>query len=303
MFCLYDENDLTATSTKAEDIEVIRVEQAEIAIENGTGKDRSVDLQEKKGDEFRESGLDKGQDSNEFSFSNPAFQNDGRLDIVCEQTVGNLEEDPDTQPPSAVHTAQTKKENEFSFSNPAFLTEDKQITEGDVPRERSQTGGDSQNDDLMEERQSNRSDSSGFSEGYASSPETDSVDSIDYAYTDNKTQTVKSEYRKKETCAVDETTPGSVTKHQATPGSVTKGSDTSFCGVSVIIEEVKETKNTETIKTWTDWFKTPMFYKVFGRSQNSFLLLRVLLWHFELFWSCTKLSFNRKKPENITLLR
>lgn len=264
---MYDENELSAASAKTEGTEVIQVEQADIAVENGTGKDRSVDLHEKKAVESRVTDLEKGQNSNEFSFSNPAFQTDGTLDIVCEQAVGNLGEDSETRPPRAGHTEQTKKDNEFSFSNPAFLIDDKQITEGDVPRERSQTGGDSQSDELMEERQSNRSESSGSSEGYASSPETDSVDSIDCANTDNKAQTEKSEYKKQEICAADQTRPG----------SVTKGTDTSFCGVSVIIEEVneQETKNSKTIKTWTDWFKTPMFYKVFRRSHNIFLLLRI----------------------------
>lgn len=264
---MYDENELTATSAKTEGIEVMQVEQADIAIEKGTGKDRSVDLQEKKGVELRISGQEKGQNSNEFSFSNPAFQNDGRLDNVCEQTVSNVNEGADTQPPNAGHTEQAKKENEFSFSNPAFLREDKQIAEGDVPREKSQTGGDFQNDELMEDRQSNRSDSSGSSEGYASSPETDSVDSIDCAYTDNKAQTENSEHRKQETCVADQTRPGSVTKAQIRPGSVTKESDTNFCGVSVIKEEVHEheTKNIKTIKNWMDWFKTPMFYKVFRK--------------------------------------
>ena len=264
MFCLYDENELTATSAKTEGTEVIQVEQADIAIENVTGKDRSVDLLEKKDVELRLRGLDKGQNSNEFSFSNLAFQNDGRLDIVCEQTVSNLNGDSDTQPTSAVHTEQIRKENEFSFANPAFLREDKPTTEGYVPREKSQTGGDFQNDELMEERQSNRSGSSGSSEGYASSPETDSVDSIDCAYLGSKAQTENSEHRKQEICAAEQTRPG----------SVTKGSDTNFCGVSVIIEEMHqhETKNIKTIKTWTDWFKTPMFYKVFRQSHNTFLL-------------------------------
>lgn len=264
MFCLYDENELTATSAKTEGTEVIQVEQADIAIENVTGKDSSVDLLEKKDVELRLRGLDKGQNSNEFSFSNLAFQNDGRLDIVCEQTVSNLNEDLDTQPTSAVHTEQIRKENEFSFANPAFLREDKQTTKGYVPREKSQTGGDFQNDELMEERQSNRSGSSGSSEGYASSPETDSVDSIDCAYLGSKAQKENSEHRKQEICAAEQTRPG----------SVTKGSDTNFCGVRVIIEKMHqhETKNIKTIKTWTDWFKTPMFYKVFRQSHNTFLL-------------------------------
>ena len=268
MFCLYDENELTAAPADSESIEAIQVEQADIAIEHGTGKDSSADLQEKKDVQVRATALEKIDDSEEFSFSNPAFQTDGRLDIVCEQTVGNLDKDSDTRSPRAVQTAQTKKDNEFSFSNPAFLSEDKQIADVDVPHERSQTDGDSQNGDSMEERQSNRSISSGSSEGYVSSPETDSVDSIDCDYTDNTAEAEKPEYRKQEICAADQTRPGSVTKDQVTLGSVTKGSDTSFCGVSVIIEEVNEheTKNKKTIKNWTDWFKNPMFYKVFSIS-------------------------------------
>ena len=294
MFCLYDENELTATSARTESIEVTHVEQADIAIENGTGKDSSADLPEKKGVELSVTDLEKGQDSKEFSFSNPAFQTDGRLDIVCEKTIGNL--DSDTRPPPELQTEQAKKENDFSFSNPAFLSEDKQITDGDVPRERSQTGGDSQNEDLMEERQSNGgSVSSGSSEGYASSPETDSVDSIDCTCTDNTAQTEKSEYRKQEISAADQRRPGSVTKDQITPGLVTKGSDTNFCGVRVIIEEINEheAKNTKTITTWTDWFKNPMFYKVFRRSHNISLLREfkgTQSRHFELF--CAKLPFN-----------
>ena len=274
VLCLYDENELTAASAKTEGKEVIQVEQADIAVENGTVKDRSVDLKEKKSVELRVSGLEKGQNSNEFSFSNPAFQNDGRLDIVCEKTVGGLNEDPVTQPPSAGHTEQTKKHNDFSFSNPAFLREDKQITDVDVPGERTQTGKDFQNDHSMEERQSTRSGSSGSSEGYASSPETDSVDSIDCGYTDNKAHAKNFEHKTQGICAADQTRPGSVTKEQIRPSAVTKGSDTSFRGVSVIIEEVHEheTKNIKTTKSWTDWFKTPMFYKVIRKSHNIFLL-------------------------------
>ena len=270
VFCLYDENDLNATSSKTEGTEAIQVEQADIAIENGPGKDRTVDLRKKTAVELRVTDIEKAQDSNEFSFSNPAFQTDGTLDIVCEQTLDNLGEELEPRSSGAVLTEQTKKDNEFSFSNPGFRSEDKQVAEGAVPRERSQ------NDELMEDRQSNRS---GSSEGYASSPETDSVDSIDCvcAYTDNKTPTEKSEYRKKEICAADQTRPGSVTKDQTRPDLVTKGSDTSFCGVSVIIEEVteQEMKNSKTINAWTDWFKTPLFYKVFRRSRNLFLLLRI----------------------------
>lgn len=266
MFCLYDENELTATSAVTEGIEVIQEEQADLAIKNGTGKDSSTHSQEKKGVELRVTDLEKGRESNEFSFSNPAFQTDGRLDIVCDETVGNSDEDSGTQPPPTVHSEQTKKGNEFSFSNPAFISEDKQSTDGDIPRERSQSGGDSQNEELMEERQSNRSDSSGSSEGYASSPETDSVSSIECDCVENEAQTEKSEYRKQEISAADYTSP------KTRPGSVTKGSDTSYCGISVIIEEVNEheTKNSSTIKTWTDWFKTPMFYKVFKRTHNIF---------------------------------
>ena len=310
VFCLYDESELCVAPEKTETMEIIQEENGDTALENGTVGDRSSDAQRRKdpvgdserghgGNEFsfsnpafqtdgrrdveseanvtENSGTQPGEKhteqnlkSDEFSFSNPAFQTNGKLDVGSKETVtGDLNDDSDTKPREK-HAEQTMKGNEFNFSNPALVSEDRQGTDGNIPRERSQTGGDSQNEKLLEERKSNRSDSGRSSEGYVSSPETDSVNSIECVYSEGKSQTEKSEeHLKQEICATDYTSPQarprSLSSRRGRGVSFTKGSDTSYSGVSVIIDEVNaehEAKSGKTSKTWNDWFKTPMFYKV-----------------------------------------
>lgn len=272
VFCLYDQSDLNippeeyVSYTEAETMGVIpEEEQAGTVLDNGAVEDSCADPREKRDAESRVT--DPGQDGNGFSFSNPAFQTDGKLDTDGDKTEGDLNEDPGIQS-RAKHAEHAKKENEFSFSNPAFISKDKQSVEGKISQERSQVAGDTQNEKLLEERQSNRSDSSRFSEGYVSSPETDSVNSIECAHTETKVQKEQTEYSKQEICAPDytspQTRPRSLSSRRGRGSSFAKGTDTSYCGVSVIVEEVNEheMKSSKTSKTWTDWFKTPMFYKV-----------------------------------------
>ena len=268
VFCLYDESELGVTPAETDTMEAIQEEPGDTVLENGTVEDRSGDPRGKKDAKSR---VQKGQAGNEFSFSNPAFQTDERLDNDSEETVDIVDENSGTKPRSK-HTEQIKKDDESNSSNQALISEEKQRTDSDIIRERSQTGGDSKNENLLEERQSNRSDSGRFSEGYASSPETDSVNSIECVHTEKKSQTEKSEKLKEEIYATDYTSsqarPRSLSSRRSHGSSFTKGSDTSYSGISVIIEEVneQETKSSKTSRTWTDWFKTPMFYKVVKRN-------------------------------------
>ncbi|KAL9973178.1 hypothetical protein ACROYT_G019596 [Oculina patagonica] len=216
VFCLYDESELGVTPAQTESMEVIQEEQGNTVLENGTVEDRSSDPHGKK-DVETTAGLDKGQGGNEFSFSNPAFQTDEKLDMESEETVtSDLSEDSETQPRTK-HT-ESKKDNDFSFSNPAFKSEDKQSTDSEIYSRKKQ----------------------------------------------KKSQTEKSEYLKPTDYISPETRPRSLSSRRSRGSSFTKGTDTSYSGVSVIIEEVNEheTKSSKTTKTWIDWFKTPMFYKI-----------------------------------------
>ena len=270
VFCLFDEKDLNTTpvddTSQGADshLDVIKEEQlATIVLENKATEDKFTDSFDKKDVESCQTDLKKNKKYNEFSFSNPAFQTtdelvaDGEKDVVVLNEHSGIETHVE-------HAEKPPKENEFSFSNPAFMSKDtEQDIESDIPQERHQLNVDLQQETLREERQSNRSDSSGFSEGYASAPETDSVYSIDGSFSENKHRTDQDEYMKDE--AVSQTRPRSHSSHRSRGSSFTKGTDTSYSGVSVIIEEVNEhdMKSSKRNKTWIEWFKTPMFYKVF----------------------------------------
>lgn len=284
MFCLYDERDLDVTpaenpaQTEAGSMEIIQEGHADKEL--GVVKDKGVCSHEKKdvGSRTRLSPVDlvKGECCNEFSFSNPAFRTDEKLDFDSEKTVSDFNENSGVQSREEKEKEKTR-ENEFSFSNPAFLKEDKLIDEGAVSQERDQTVRDSQNEEMMEERQSNRSDSSDFSEGYASSPENDSANSFECPHTTTNLQTEKPEDIKQENNPMESSSahisPMSLSSFGSRGGSFSKGTDTSCSGVSVIIEvgTDHEAKSSKTRKTWSDWFKTPMFYKVY---ENLFLIYK-----------------------------
>lgn len=276
---MYDERDLDVTpaenpaQTEIGPMEIIQEEQADKEL--GVFKDKGVCSHEKRD----VVDLGKGECGNEFSFSNPAFRTDEKLDFDSEKTVSDFNENSGIQSQEEKEKEKTR-ENEFSFSNPAFLKEDKLIDEGAVSQEKDHTVRDSQNEEMMEERQSNRSDSSDFSEGYASSPENDSANSFECPHTTTNLQTEKPEDIKQENNPIESSSahisPMSLSSFGSRGGSFSKGSDTSCSGVSVIIEVVTdhEAKSNKTRKTWSDWFKTPMFYKVYG---NLFLLYKYKL--------------------------
>lgn len=263
MFCLYDEKDLDAMTGRypshaqgvhESPLDVIKEEQSTATVlENRVIEDTRTHSLGAKDVELSHNDLEKNKKNNEFSFSNPAFQTTDEP-----QTVFVLNEHSDPRP-RAKTEEEPRKENEFSFSNPAF----KQSDEGEISQERNRLDGDPQHETLLAERQSNRSDSSGFSEGYASSPETESVYSIQGSFTENKPRTGQADYMKEETDS--QTRPRFLSSRRSRGSSFTKETDTSYTGVSVINEEVNEhdLKSGKTSKTWSDWFKTPMFYKVF----------------------------------------
>ena len=161
----------------------------------------------------------------------------------------------------------SSENNAFSFPNPAFLSEDKQGLDDE-----SQDGGESGQSeggsqiDMMDDRRSNRSDSSGFADaGYSSVQETDSVSSVEYAV---EYQDTDSQSDRDKPCAhdisSDKSSPECYSSSRSRAGSLIKEPEKSYGGVSVIIEEVseQEVKSNKTRKTWIDWFKNPMFYKV-----------------------------------------
>ena len=280
MFCLYDERDLDVTpaenpaQTEAGPMEIIQEEHADKEL--GVVKDKGVCSHERKDVGSRAVNLAQGECSNEFSFSNPAFQTDEKLDFDSEKTVSDFNDNSGVQSQEEKEKEKTR-ENEFSFSNPAFLKEDKLIDEGAVSQERDRMVRDPQNEEMMEERQSNRSDSSDFSEGYASSPENDSANSFECPHTATNLETEKPEDIKQENNSMESSSahlsPMSLSSFGSRGGSFSKGTDTSCNGVSVIIEVVTdhEAKSSKIRKTWSDWFKTPMFYKVYD---NLFLLYK-----------------------------
>ena len=243
------------------------------------GREAVVTLNEASGTESTEIPTEQPKKEYEFSFSNPGFINEDKQNMAGEIsqgmnqidsqptiTDGNatvaLDEDSSAQA-SKTPMEQPIKETEIGLLNPLLISEDKQNA-GEILQETKRRDGDRQLENLVEERLSNRSDSSGFSEGYASSPETASVDSAEASFAERKSRIGQKDYTKEEISS--QTRPRSLSTGRSRGNSFTKGTDTSYSGVSVIIEEVNEPeiKRSKRRKTWTDWFKTPMFYKVFN---------------------------------------
>lgn len=205
--------------------------------------------------------LEESKRNKDFSFSNPAFKSEPTTD--CEEGVvvasGNI---PGWEA-SGKATVQPREENAFSFSNPAFIREDNQRNGCEKSQEKDAVEGDPSDENLMEERLSNRSDSSGYSEGYASSPETDSVYSTDGSVTENKPQVEQDNCVKNEISSQVITTV--LSPCESRENSLNERTETICSEVSVVIEERRKCnmKKIKAKKTWTGWFKTPMFYKVF----------------------------------------
>ena len=234
---MYDEKDLNAlqedfTSLGADTSwGVINEEQlAGTVFENKAPEDRSNIPLEKIDIESQVTDLQKNMESYQFSVSNPGFKTEDEL-MDVEKVVVVCEK----------HEKQTTK-NKFSFSNPSFINEDKQDVQGEISREREGLEFDPHHKILVEERQNYSSVSNSFCEQQASSPETISVNSIEGSFAEGKIRTQQADYVKDESQSSSPTKPSSLSYRHS-------------CG--------------ETRKTWTDWFKTPLFYKVIYIIKNS----------------------------------
>lgn len=222
-------------------------------------ENRSEDLSERIDLEAHIKEVEETEKNVKFCFSNPGFKTEDEPDRKEEGTVVVLDE-------TLVMERHIKLENEtiketFGFPNPAFVREGKQRLQSQIFQETNGLVDNPQQENLAEERQSNSSDLSGYSEGYASSPETDSVCSSEGAFTEKKTRT-----QQVDSVENEPTWPTSARSLSSScEDSSTVETDTHFNGVTVIIEDVNDhnMKTSKTRKTWTDWFKTPMFYKVF----------------------------------------
>lgn len=254
VFCLYNDNDCNAAVSKAynteldsslEDIEQNVTPEDTVVVNKAVDNSTDISLNNSgTGFQF----IDEGK--SEFSFSNPGFK-------TAEELFSGGEKSPDEE--IAISECCTKRSDmdEFTFSNLAFICEDKQSAQDDNSRPyENSTMADSQNDILMEDRQSNRLDSD-ISEGYASSPETDSVGSTEIQELEdyNKEPEIQVGLR-------------AAPFQPSRKSSFAKGTDTSFAGVDEIVIVDKHDKTIwKTSKSWIDWFKNPMFYKV-----NSFII-------------------------------
>ena len=227
--------------------------------ENKALENRSEDLSEKIDLEAHIKEVEETEKNVKFCFSNPGFKTEDEPVKKEEDTVVVLDKTPVIERHMKLESEPIKAT--FSFPNPAFVREGKQGVQSQIFQERNGLVDNPQQESLAEERQSNSSDSSGYSEGYASSPETDSVCSSEGTFTEKKTRMQQVDS--------DENEPTCVTSSRSLSfscrGSSTVENDTHFNGVTIIIENVNNhnLKTSKTRKTWTDWFKTPMFYKVF----------------------------------------
>lgn len=204
--------------------------------------------------------LEESKRNNDFSFSNPAFKSEPTTDckegvVVALGKISGWEAGGNTM-------VQPREENTFSFSNPAFIREDNQRNGCEKSQEKDVMEDDPTQENLMEERLSNRSDSSGYSEGYSSSPETDSVYSTEGSVTENKPQMEKDNCVKNDNCSQAKTTV--LSSCGSRENSLNERIETICSGVSVVIERKRKCnmKKFKAKQTWTGWFKTPMFYKV-----------------------------------------
>ena len=206
---------------------IINQEQlAGTVFENKATEDRCNIPLEKIDIESQVTDLEKNVETYKFSVSNPGFKTEDEPVMDVEKAVVVCEK----------QEKQTRKEK-FGFSNPAFLSEDKHNVQSEISQEREGLEFDPHAKVLVEKRQNKNdlSDSSSLSERCASSPETDSVYSVEGSIAEGKIRTQQSDYVKDESESASPTRPSSLSCRHS-------------CG--------------EMRKTWTDWFKTPLFYKV-----------------------------------------
>lgn len=230
---MYDEKDLNAlpadfTSHGADTPRgIINQEQlAGIVVENKATEDRCNMPLAKIDIESCVTDLEKNMETYKFSVSNPGFKTEDEPVMDIEKAVVVCEK----------HEKQTRKEK-FGFSNPAFISEDKQNIQGEISQEREGLEFDLHGKVLVDGRQNkfDSSDSNSLNERCVSSPETDSVYSVEGSIVEGKVRTQQSDYVKDESESASPTRPSSLSCRHS-------------CG--------------EMRKTWTDWFKTPLFYKV-----------------------------------------
>ena len=230
---MYDEKDLNAlpadfTSLGADTPRgVINEEQLAGTVHENKAPEDSCSIPLEKIDiESQVTDLENNMETYKFSVSNPGFKTEDEQIMDVEKAVVVSEK----------QEKQTKKEK-FGFSNPAFISEDKQNIQGEIFQDRQGLIFDPHDKVLVDERQNKNdsSDSNSLSERCASSPETDSVYSVEEGIAEDKIQTQQSDYVKDKSESASPTRPSSVSCRHS-------------CG------EMK--------KTWTDWFKSPLFYKV-----------------------------------------
>lgn len=231
-----------------------------------TTQEKGSESRVKRDIEWNVTDLRKGLNGNEFSFANPAFCTDEKLDFDREKIARDSGENCDLQTQEKHRIT-----NEFSFSNPAFKSQDKQSDNGvasspETDQVNSEDGNEVQ---VMAERQSNRSDCSDASEGYASSPENYyPVDCFESSHTKSNLETEKLDFAKQDDIAMESSSfyvgHRSLSSYSSRGGLLSKTTDASFSGDSFIIEILNDqgTKSSKTKKTWSYWFKTPLFYKV-----------------------------------------
>lgn len=231
-----------------------------------TTQEKGSESRVKRDIEWNVTDLRKGLNGNEFSFANPAFCTDEKLDFDREKIARDSGENCDLQTQEKHRIT-----NEFSFSNPAFKSQDKQSDNGvtsspETDQVNSEDGNEVQ---VMAERQSNRSDCSDASEGYASSPENYyPVDCFESSHTKSNLETEKLDFAKQDDIAMEPSSfyvgHRSLSSYSSRGGLLSKTTDASFSGDSFIIEILNDqgTKSSKTNKSWSYWFKTPLFYKV-----------------------------------------
>ncbi|XP_068718354.1 major facilitator superfamily domain-containing protein 12-like [Montipora capricornis] len=247
VFCLYDEKDLNVALPVGSnsqlpdlhlDITGKEFTEDDIVVGN-TGFDESCgDSFIKCTDDLHFTDQKKQASSYEFSFSNPGFKTSDEL--VRDSEKKNPEQD----------TSEHSNSEKFSFSNLTFVNEDKQGAQHDQAQPQKTSGkfDDARNDISIEERLD-----LDVSEGYASSPETDSVGSNDIQQ-DKDTN-------KEPSC---QTVLGHLSPQPSRRTSFPEEIGKSFVGVDVIINKINKQGNErrKTSKSWIDWFKNPMFYKI-----------------------------------------
>ncbi|XP_022785963.1 uncharacterized protein LOC111326264 [Stylophora pistillata] len=269
VFSMYKEKELGQVpeenwvQTEATPKELKQEEHEDIEDLETSQEKAGTDSRQKRDIEVRVADLRKSTGGNEFSFANPAFCTNEKLDFDREKIAEDSSEN------SGIQTQEKHGiTNEFSFSNPAFLSEDKQSDSNVTsPPETNQVGGGDRND-VMAESQSNRSDCSDASEGYASSPENNPDDYIKSPHTTTILEIEKPDFTEQDETAIESNSsyvaPRSLSSYSSRGGLLSKTTDASFSGDSVIIEILNDhgSEGSKTNKSWSYWFKTPLFYKI-----------------------------------------